>query len=82
MGNVVEVADADTDESHQCAAGINVADMRWCLREWRVGYRILIVEFAAEDIAAIPVSSDGKFRLFRCEVVGEKNLTELGLTNA
>jgi hypothetical protein len=36
------------------------------------------VEFAVEDIAAIPIASDGKIRLHRCKVVGEKNLAEMG----
>jgi uncharacterized protein YjbI with pentapeptide repeats len=39
----------------------------------------LTVEFRAEDIAAIPTGTDGKFRLFRCRVVGEKDLAEIGL---
>jgi uncharacterized protein YjbI with pentapeptide repeats len=55
-----------------------VATLDWCLREWREGWRILVVEFTAADIAAIPVASDGKIRLHRCKVVGEKNLAEIG----
>ena len=49
------------------------------MREWRVGFRILVVEFTAKDIAVIPTASDGKFRLHRCTVVGEKDLKEIGL---
>jgi len=49
------------------------------LREWYVGRRILVAEFTATDIAAIPVGSDGKFRVFRCRIVAEKTLAELGL---
>jgi hypothetical protein len=78
VGEAVECPDANTDEQQQCAAGINVATMDWCLREWRDGYRILVVEFEARDIAAIPVASDGKIRLHRCRVVAEKNLEEIG----
>lgn len=57
------------------------ADLRGAdlLKEWRTGYRILVVEFTAADIAAIPVASDGKFRVHRCTVVAEKSLEEVGL---
>jgi hypothetical protein len=77
VGESYEVADANTDEAEQCGAGINVASLDWCLREWRKGYRILVVEFTSADIAAIPIGSDGKVRLHRCAVVGEKDLAEI-----
>jgi hypothetical protein len=35
------------------------------------------MEFTAADIAAIPLATDGKFRLRRCKVVGEKDITAL-----
>ena len=79
IGQSVEVPDANTDPTEHCAAGINVATLDWCMREWRAGYRIIVVEFTAADIAAIPTATDGKFRLFRCKVVGDKDLTEIGL---
>ena len=79
IGRNVEVLDADTNESEHCSRGINVATLDWCMREWREGYKILVVEFEAKDIAAIPIGTDGKFRLCRCLVVGEKNLIEIGL---
>ena len=72
------MADADTNEREQCAAGINVASLDWCLREWKEGYRVLLVDFEAKDIACIPIGSDGKFRLYRCEVVGEVDLVAIG----
>jgi hypothetical protein len=34
--------------------------------------------FTAKDIAAIP-TSDGKFRVHKCSIVGEKDLKEIGL---
>jgi hypothetical protein len=49
------------------------------MKQWRQDYRILIVEFTAKDIACIPITTDGKFRLHRCKVVGEKDLKEIGL---
>ncbi len=80
VGESYEVADANTNETEACAAGINLASLDWCLKEWCPGYRILVAEFMAADVAAIPIGSDGKFRVFRCRIVGEKTLAEVGLT--
>ena len=52
------------------------------LRDWREGLKILVVEFTAADIACIPYASDGKFRLHRCSVVGEKDLAAIGVVDA
>jgi hypothetical protein len=79
IGMSYEVPDASTDETVACAAGIHLATLLWCMREWTEGDRILIAEFTAADIAAIPIGTDGKFRVHRCKIVGEKDLTELGL---
>jgi len=78
-GTTVSVDNANMDDTLQCAAGINIATLDWCMKDWREGYRILIVEFTAKDIAAIPTATDGKIRLHRCKVVGEKDLVEIGL---
>lgn len=80
-GSSYEVKDANTNVMEMCAAGINVATLPWCIREWSPGNRILVIEFTAKDIASIPTATDGKFRLFRCKVVGEKDLKEIGLLN-
>jgi hypothetical protein len=82
VGQSYAVADANTDPLEQCAAGISVATLDWCLREWRVGWRILLVEFTAADIAVIPTATDGKFRLHRCAVVEELDLVARGLVPA
>lgn len=79
VGESVAVEGACTDETQSCAAGINIATLDWCMKEWREGLRILIVEFSREDIAAIPIGSNGKFRCHRVLVVAEKDLSELGL---
>ena len=71
VGETVEIEDADTDPDNHCGAGVNLATLPWCLREWRPGYRIFVVEFKAGDIAAIPTATDGKFRVRRCKVVRE-----------
>jgi len=77
-GESYSVPDADTDADEQCGRGINLATLPWCLRAWRPGLRILVAEFTAKDIAAIP-TGDGKFRVKRCRIVGEKDLVELGV---
>jgi uncharacterized protein YjbI with pentapeptide repeats len=82
VGESVEVADASTDVTEACATGVHVATLDWCLREWSPGYRILLVEFTAADIAAIPTATDGKFRLFRCRAVEELDLAARGLLPA
>jgi uncharacterized protein YjbI with pentapeptide repeats len=77
IGSEYSVPDADTDIHNACSSGINLATLDWCLREFEEGYRILIAEFEAKDIAAIPVASDGKFRVHRCTIVGEKDMSAL-----
>ena len=72
-----EVPDADCSDS-QCGAGINLATLSWCMKEWRPGHRILLAEFKASDIAALP-NGDGKFRVYRCRIVKEIDLAEIGL---
>jgi len=79
VGNSYSVNDANTDETEPCGAGINLATLDWCLKEWKDGFRILIAEFTAADIACIPIGSGGKFRVHRCTIVGEKDLVEIGL---
>ena len=79
IGGKYEVSDANTDTATQCGSGIHVATLDWCLREWQEGYKILKVQFTAEDIAAIPTATDGKFRLHRCEIVGEVDLKAIGI---
>jgi hypothetical protein len=76
IGDQVEVTNANTDPNEQCGAGIHVATLPWVMREWRKGYKVLLVEFLADDIACIPFGTDGKFRLHRCRVVGEKDVTK------
>ena len=77
IGERVKVENANTDPHVECGAGINVATLPWVMREWKEGYRVLIVQYTAADIAAIPYATDGKFRLHRCEVVGERDVTDI-----
>jgi hypothetical protein len=77
VGKSYEVKDAETDPTEQCAAGINLATLDWCLMNWQKGWRVLIAEFTAADIACIPTATDGKFRVHRCRIVGEKDIAGL-----
>ena len=79
IGQSYEEPNANTNERAHCGAGINLASLDWCLRYYRPGFRILIAEFHKADIAAIPIGSDGKFRVHRCRIVGEKQLSDVGL---
>ena len=75
IGATIEQPGANTDPNEACGVGIHVCTLPWALREWRTGFRVLLVEFAAADIACIPTATDGKFRLHRCTVVGEKDIS-------
>lgn len=77
LGESYEILDANTDENEQCATGINVATLDWCLHEYKPGWRIFVVEFTADDIACIPTNTDGKFRLHRMWVCAELDVDAL-----
>ena len=77
VGGQYEVKNANTDPNELCGAGIHVATLPWVMREWRHGFKVLVVEFWAADIACIPTATDGKFRLHRCRVVEEKDVSRL-----
>jgi len=79
VGKTYTEKEANTDDTVQCAKGINLATLDWCIKRWENGYKILIAEFTKKDIAAIPIASDGKFRVRKCKIVGVKKLKELGL---
>jgi hypothetical protein len=70
--------DCDEDESVQCSRGLHVATMAWCLRNWRSGWRLLRVRVEPGDIAAIPLGTDGKFRVRKLTVIAEVPITEWG----
>ena len=79
VGENYSVEQANCDETIQCAAGISLATLDWCLKEYKPGYRIFVAEFRNKDIACVPVGSDGKFRVHRCKIVAEKDLKEFGI---
>jgi len=76
-GETLEVKDADTDPLKQCAAGISLCTLDWCLREWREGYHVMLCEFTAKDIACIPTATDGKFRVTKAKVLREYDITPI-----
>ena len=75
-GTTVEI-EANKDEIICCSYGISVATLDWCIKEWKPGYKIKIVEFTKNNIACIPIGSDGKFRVSKCKVIKEVNLIEI-----
>jgi hypothetical protein len=81
-GGEYAVDHANTDVCESCGAGINLATLDWCMKEWHESYRILIAEFTAAEIAAIPTATDGKFRVKSCRIVGEVDLRTIGLVVA
>jgi len=84
-GEEFTTASFNGDENEQCGAGINLATLDWVMKEWKLGFRILIMEFFVnhpKNNLCIPTATDGKFRVKQCRRVGEKNLLELGLVKA
>jgi uncharacterized protein YjbI with pentapeptide repeats len=79
IGKTYEVKNANCDSNQECGAGINLATLPWCMREWSRGQRILLAEFSSKDIAAIPIG-DGKFRCRKVKIVKELDLAEIGLS--
>jgi hypothetical protein len=71
VGENYEIKDANTDPGSNCHKGVNVADVEWAKRSASGGNRLFAFEFEAEDIAAIPTNTDGKFRVHRCKCVEE-----------
>jgi hypothetical protein len=78
VGQTYSVKDADCDSDTQCGPGINLATLPWCIQNWSEGMRILLAEFSAKDIAAIP-NGDGKFRVHKAKIVKELDLAAYGI---
>jgi uncharacterized protein YjbI with pentapeptide repeats len=68
VGETVEVANADESEA-PCGRGINFATLDWCRERWP-NLPILRLRFRRADVASVPYTSDGKFRVKRATVVG------------
>lgn len=73
VGESFEVQNACTDKKQDCAAGINLASLDWCEEQKpKPDGRVFACEFdAPDDLACVPTSHAGKFRVHRCDVVEE-----------
>ena len=72
IGKTYSVKTYNKDEFEGCGKGLNVATLEWCLISTLDdfdNYKYIVVEFAPKDIAAIPYSSDGKFRVKKLKVL-------------
>ena len=58
----------NSDCRDQCAAGLNVATLQWCLNDSADSNEFAEVSFYARDIVAIPLVTDGKFRVKKLKV--------------
>lgn len=82
VGSEVSSNEADYNPHEDCGKGINVATLAWIHKTveregWHKHfYRIVVIEFMPEDIAAIPMKGAGKFRITRGKVVRELNQEE------
>jgi len=81
IGKIAKVDKWDDSINAQCGAGISLATLDWCLKGYQKGYKILIAEFTAKDIVSIPIATDGKFRVKKCKIVGEKDISEFDIPN-
>ena len=75
IGSVHEVPDADEDINRDCSRGLHVATLDWCLKNRQECWRVMIVEFSRHDIACIPLGTDGKIRVRKLKVIGEKDIS-------
>jgi hypothetical protein len=69
VGEEYTFDDALNDERELCGPGGNVATLPWCMRDDAHANEFIEVEFQVKDIAAIPYTSDGKFRVKRFKVL-------------
>ena len=70
IGQNYEADEVNTDEFHDCGAGLNVATLAWCKRNMNKGQIIIKVSFFVRDIVVIPFSTDGKFRVRKMKIEG------------
>jgi hypothetical protein len=79
IGGEYRCDNANADSRVEWGTGIRLATADWCASFWEPGRRILIAEFRAGDIAAIPLATIGQFRVHKCKIVDEKDLKRMGL---
>ena len=65
-------APLNPDTGEPCGSGINLATFQWCLNNKADSYRLFMMEFSvAPENICVPIGTDGKFRVAKCEMVGE-----------
>jgi hypothetical protein len=75
IGKTAKADEINLDETEQCGAGISLASLDWCLKEYRDGYRILLCSLNySPETCCIPIGSDGKIRVKSCKV--ERDITD------
>jgi len=80
IGKIYRELDCNADERENCGKGLNVATLERCLQNSNLDIenRMYIeVEFTAKDIVAIPILSDGKFRVKKFKVLRKLTKREL-----
>ena len=66
-----QVKEINTDINQQCSYGINLATLQWCIfNRQDQSNKLLLMEFNIKD-AICPLNSDGKFRVKKCQKIGE-----------
>lgn len=70
IGGVYKAPRIEGDALLECAAGLHVAPLSWCIREACDPRAVFAeVEFEIKDIVAIPFFTDGKFRVKKLKVL-------------
>ena len=73
VGEEYKFDDYERSEYLECAKGGHVATLMWCLKSAFSADEFIEVEFTVKDIGAIPINSDGKFRVKRFKVLRKIN---------
>lgn len=69
VGEEYTFEQCDDNEYKACGVGGNVATLSWCLRDAQPHAEFIEVEFQVKDIVAVPINTDGKFRVRRLRVL-------------
>ncbi len=79
VGKTYTEDDYCSDEMVNCGKGLNVGTLNWCY--WNSNRNenteFLKCEFMAKDVAAIPYTTDGKFRIKKMKVVEKKTVKQV-----
>lgn len=74
----------DMDQNENCAAGLHLATLRWCLTEWggRIApgkdrkYKLFLAETVKDDLTCVPFDTDGKFRVRQLRLLKTVKVTK------